>query len=115
MYYVRLNDGKISTVFEAPSPEFLETFSEETRETIAKSFEESIKDAISFESLPEDFDWANISRYSIDENHNIIDNGWEEPPREQTTEELLLEMAGDHEYRLCLMELGVTEDDLQAL
>ncbi len=37
------------------------------------------------------------------------------PAREPTAEELLLEMAGDHEYRLCLMELGVTENDLQAL
>lgn len=31
---------------------------------------------------------------------------------EPTTEELLLEMAADHEYRLCLMELGVSENDL---
>lgn len=31
---------------------------------------------------------------------------------EPTTEELLLETAADHEYRLCLMELGVSEDDL---
>ena len=34
------------------------------------------------------------------------------PAPEQTTEELLLETAADHEYRLCLMELGVSEDDL---
>ena len=34
------------------------------------------------------------------------------PAPEPTTEELLLETAADHEYRLCLMELGVTEDDL---
>ncbi len=31
---------------------------------------------------------------------------------EPSAEELLLEMAGDHEYRLCLLELGVTGDDL---
>lgn len=31
---------------------------------------------------------------------------------EESTENLLLEMAADHEYRLCLLELGVTEDDL---
>lgn len=30
----------------------------------------------------------------------------------QSTEELLLEMAADHEYRLCLIELGVTDYDL---
>lgn len=34
------------------------------------------------------------------------------PAPEPTTAELLLEMAADHEYRICLMELGVTEDDL---
>lgn len=31
---------------------------------------------------------------------------------EESTETLLLEMAADHEYRLCLMELGVNESDL---
>ena len=31
---------------------------------------------------------------------------------EESTETLLLEMAADHEYRLCLMELGVSENDL---
>ena len=31
---------------------------------------------------------------------------------EPTTETLLLEMAADHEYRLCLMELGVNDLDL---
>lgn len=34
------------------------------------------------------------------------------PAPEQTTEELLLETAADHEYRICLMELGVSKDDL---
>lgn len=34
------------------------------------------------------------------------------PEPEPTTEELLLETAADHEYRICLMELGVSEDDL---
>lgn len=34
------------------------------------------------------------------------------PAPEPTTEELLIETAADHEYRLCLMELGVSEDDL---
>ena len=33
-------------------------------------------------------------------------------PPEPTDTELLLETAADHEYRLCLMELGVSEDDL---
>lgn len=31
---------------------------------------------------------------------------------EASTEELLLEMAADHEYRLCLIELGVNVNDL---
>lgn len=35
-----------------------------------------------------------------------------ETTSEESTENLLLEMAADHEYRLCLLELGVTEDDL---
>ena len=34
------------------------------------------------------------------------------PPQEMTNIELLLAMAADHEYRLCLMELGVSENDL---
>lgn len=33
------------------------------------------------------------------------------PAPEQSTEDLLLEMAGGHEYRLCLMELGLTESE----
>lgn len=34
------------------------------------------------------------------------------PEAEQSTEDLLLEMAGDHEYRLCLIELGLTESEV---
>lgn len=34
------------------------------------------------------------------------------PAPEQSTEELLLETAADHEYRLCLMELGLTESEV---
>lgn len=33
-------------------------------------------------------------------------------PEMPNIEALLLEMAGDHEYRLCLLELGVSENDL---
>lgn len=36
------------------------------------------------------------------------------PEPEQTTEELLLETAADHEYRLCLMELGLTEAEIES-
>ena len=32
------------------------------------------------------------------------------PAPEMTDTELLLATAADHEYRLCLMELGVTEE-----
>ena len=35
-----------------------------------------------------------------------------QPAQEMTDMELLLLAAADHEYRLCLMELGVTENDL---
>jgi hypothetical protein len=41
-----------------------------------------------------------------------MDADYVEPVKEQDTEELLLEMAADHEYRLCLIELGVNEYDL---
>lgn len=41
-----------------------------------------------------------------------MDADYVEPIIEQSNEELLLEMAADHEYRLCLIELGVTESDL---
>lgn len=41
-----------------------------------------------------------------------MDTDYVEPVIEQPVEELLLEMAADHEYRLCLIELGVTENDL---
>lgn len=80
---------------------------------------EEYKDMIPME-LPDDFDFEHIGRYSIDESNNLIDNGLEDPskdeqPKEPTNEDLLLETAGDHEYRLCLLELGVTEDDLQTL
>lgn len=34
------------------------------------------------------------------------------PEPEPSTEELLLETAGDHEYRLCLLELGLTESEV---
>lgn len=34
------------------------------------------------------------------------------PIPEESNEELLMETAADHEYRLCLIELGLTEEDL---
>ncbi|MBE5803780.1 MAG: hypothetical protein E7316_04635 [Clostridiales bacterium] len=34
------------------------------------------------------------------------------PPPEQTNEELLLEIAANHEYRLCMMELGLNESEV---
>ena len=41
-----------------------------------------------------------------------MDADYIKPVVEQSNEELLLEMAADHEYRLCLIELGVTKNDL---
>lgn len=35
-----------------------------------------------------------------------------EPATEHTTEEILLELAADHEYRLSLQEMGLSESDL---
>lgn len=115
MVYIHTRDSKISAIYESLDEDFLATLSEENAEALRSAFEKNIEGAIPFEALPDGFDWNHIARYSIDENHNMIDNGWEEPPKEPTAEELLLETAGDHEYRLCLMELGVTENDLQAL
>lgn len=34
------------------------------------------------------------------------------PEPEESNENLLMETAADHEYRICLLELGLTEDDL---
>ncbi len=41
-----------------------------------------------------------------------MDADYIKPAVEQSNGELLLEMAADHEYRLCLIELGVTKNDL---
>ncbi len=35
-----------------------------------------------------------------------------EPASELTAEEILLELAADHEYRLSLQEMGLSESDL---
>lgn len=37
------------------------------------------------------------------------------PEPEQSNEDLLMETAADHEYRLCLIELGLTEEDLEVM
>lgn len=37
------------------------------------------------------------------------------PEPEETNEDLLMETAADHEYRICLLELGITEEDLTML
>lgn len=49
---------------------------------------------------------------AMERSQEDMDVDYVEPVQEQDTQELLLEMAADHEYRLCLMELGVSEDDL---
>ncbi len=112
MFYIQQIAGRICSIFEEPNEAFLSTLSRPNAGALRAAFEKNIEGAVNVEALPDGFDWAHIDRYSLDENNRLIDNGWEEPPREQTTEELLLETAGDHEYRLCLLELGVNEDDL---
>lgn len=37
------------------------------------------------------------------------------PEPEETNEDLLMETAADHEYRICLLELGLTEEELAML
>lgn len=112
MYYIQVQNSNVIAVYQDMDEDFLATLDEENVKALRNAFEKDIEGCVPVEALPADFDWAHISRYSLDENNALIDNGWEEAPREQTTEELLLEMAGDHEYRLCLLELGVNENDL---
>lgn len=64
------------------------------------------------------YDYRNIFRYKLEDGKPVertqeeMDADYIEPVQEASTEELLLEMAADHEYRLCLIELGVTDYDL---
>lgn len=70
------------------------------------------------------FDDRGIPRYRLEDGKPVertkeeMDAEYAARPvteQEPTDTELLLEMAADHEYRLCLMEMGVTEDDLYAV
>ncbi len=115
MYYIQTDHSRIVSICEDMDEDFLATLDERNVEELRAAFEKNIEGCVPVEALPADFDWAHIDRYSLSDDGSFIDNGWEEPPREQTTEELLLETAGDHEYRLCLLELGVTENDLQTV
>ena len=63
-------------------------------------------------------DERGIYRYKLMDDEAVertteeMDTDYVEPVIEQQVEELLLEMAAEYEYRLCLIELGVTENDL---
>lgn len=63
-------------------------------------------------------DERGIYRYKLENGKPVertpeeMDADYIKPVVEQSNEELLLEMAADHEYRLCLIELGVTKNDL---
>ena len=63
-------------------------------------------------------DERGIYRYKLEDGKSAertpeeMDADYIKPVVEQSNEELLLEMAADHEYRLCLIELGVTKNDL---
>lgn len=70
--------------------------------------------------LPETlYDSRGVCRYRL-EGGTAVERTQEEmdaeyaarPAPEPTDVELLLETAADHEYRICLMELGVSENDL---
>ena len=61
--------------------------------------------------LPQGFDARRIADWRLADGALVHDPAPVPPPPE-SAQELLLQMAGDHEYRICLMELGVTEDDL---
>lgn len=45
--------------------------------------------------------------YVIQHFDELLDYVPPEPEEEPTTEDLLLEMAADHEMRICLIEMGV--------
>ena len=66
--------------------------------------------AVSVEELPK----GNLNEY-LYINGNFVHDPLPEPepiePR-QTTEDLLLEIVADHEYRICLMELGINESEV---
>lgn len=65
------------------------------------------------------YDDRGVCRYklvdgvAVERTQDEMDADYENRPApEQTTEELLLEMAADHEYRICLMELGIDESEV---
>lgn len=63
---------------------------------------------------PESADNQRMYHYDVDEYGRIeyleMQDG--KLPALEADNQLLLEMAGDQEYRLCLMELGVSDSDL---
>lgn len=63
---------------------------------------------------PDNIHLHSIRDYVLKDGELIFDPLPQEPAQEDTepAETLLLEMAADHEYRLCLLELGVNADDL---
>lgn len=56
--------------------------------------------------------YALVDGAVVERTDEEMDGDWSPPEPAPTNEELLLEIAADHEYRICLIELGVTEDDL---
>lgn len=64
-------------------------------------------------TIPEEIGLESIHEYRYENSEFIYDPKQQEATEQEvSTQELLLEVAADHEYRLCLMELGVSEDDL---
>ena len=64
-------------------------------------------------TIPDEIGLESIHEYRYENGEFIHDPKQQEATEQEvSTEELLLEVAADHEYRLCLMELGVSENDL---
>ena len=64
-------------------------------------------------------DERGVWRYAMRDGRPVERAAWEMeqdfaalPAAEETNEELLLEVAADHEYRLCLLEMGIDESEV---
>ena len=64
------------------------------------------------------YDERGIARYRLadgvpsERTQAEMDGDYTEPVQEESSEILLLEMAADHEYRICLLELGIDESEV---
>ena len=70
------------------------------------SDEQILEDDIQLD-LPEDFDWEHIDRYEITDG-DLVKHELESEITEPTAQDDTDAMMVDHEYRLVMLELGIT-------